>query len=75
MSEEKIQKTQHNIATENTSKDGPARLPPSRRGKKAVTAYVEPETHKQLRILGLELGMSSQDMIIEALEDFFEKAR
>ncbi len=71
MSEEKTQKVQDNIAT----KDDPARLPPSRRGKKAVTAYVDPETHKQLRILGLELGMSSQDMIIEALEDFFEKAR
>lgn len=75
MSKEKTQKAQHNIATENTSKDDPARMPPSRQGKKAVTAYVDPETHKRLRILGLELGMSSQDMIIEALKDFFEKAR
>lgn len=75
MSEEKTQKAQHNTATENTSKDDSARMPPSRQGKKAVTAYVDPETHKRLRILGLELGMSSQDMIIEALKDFFEKAR
>ena len=49
------------------------RLPPSRQGKKAVTAYVDPDTHKQLRMLGLELGKSSQDIIIEALADYFER--
>lgn len=48
-------------------------LPPSRQGKKAITAYVDPETHKQLRILGLDLDKSSQDIIIEALEDYFER--
>lgn len=52
---------------------GSNRLPPSRQGKKAVTAYVEPEMHKQLRLLGLELGKSSQEMIIEALEEYFAR--
>ncbi len=46
--------------------------PPSRVGKKPVTAYVEKTAHKQLRSLGLDLEKSSQDMIVEALNDYFE---
>lgn len=38
-----------------------------------MTAYVDPELHKQLRMLGLELGKSSQEMIIEALHEYFER--
>jgi hypothetical protein len=52
---------------------GSTHLPPSRQGKKAVTAYVDPEMHKQLRLLGVELGKSSQEMIIEALDHYFER--
>ncbi len=46
--------------------------PPSRVGKKPVTAYLEKNAHKQLRSLGLDLEKSSQDMIVEALNDYFE---
>ena len=46
--------------------------PPSRVGKKPVTAYLEKTAHKQLRSLGLDLEKSSQDMIVEALNDYFE---
>ena len=48
-------------------------LPPSRQGKKPITAYVDPQTHKQLRLLGVELGKSNQEMIVEALEDYLGK--
>lgn len=47
--------------------------PPSRSGKKPVTAYVEKTAHKQLRLLGLDLEKSNQDMIVEALNDYFER--
>ena len=50
----------------------PAR-PPSREGKKPVTAYLEKDAHKQLRVLGIDLEKSNQDMIIEALNDYFER--
>jgi hypothetical protein len=47
--------------------------PHSRLGKKPVTAYVEKAAHKQLRSLGLDLEKSTQDMVIEALNDYFER--
>ncbi|MEM7003572.1 MAG: ribbon-helix-helix domain-containing protein [Pseudomonadota bacterium] len=47
--------------------------PPSRVGKKAVTAYVSSDLHKRLRMLGLEIEKSSQEMLTEALLDYLEK--
>ena len=72
MSEEETEKSNLDAARDDAPREDPVRLPPSRQGKKAVTAYVDPETHKQLRLLGVELGLSSQD-IIEALEDYFQR--
>lgn len=46
---------------------------PSRTGLRAVTCYVKPEAHKQLRMLGLEKGSSVQDLMTEALNDLFRK--
>ena len=46
---------------------------PSRNGQRAVTLYVKPEAHKQLRLLGLEHGTSVQDLMTEALNDLFRK--
>ena len=47
--------------------------PKSRLGKKPVTAYVARNAHKQLRLLGLDLDRSTQSMVIEALNDYFER--
>lgn len=52
--------------------DKPSR-PPSREGKRPVTAYLEKDAHKQLRVLGIDLEKSNQEMIIEALNDYFER--
>lgn len=46
---------------------------PSRRGKKPVTAYVPKDVHKRLRLLGIELDKSTQEMITEALDDYFKR--
>lgn len=46
---------------------------PSRNGLRAVTCYVKPEAHKQLRMLGLEKGASVQDLMTEALNELFRK--
>ena len=46
---------------------------PSREGQRAVTLYVRPEAHKQLRILAIENGASIQDLMSEALNDLFRK--
>ena len=47
--------------------------PPSRVGKKPVTAYVSVEEHKRLRRLGIELDKSTQQIISEALEDYLQR--
>ncbi len=51
----------------------PSTLPPSRAGKKPVTTYIDLDTHKELRMLGIQLGKSSQQMLSEALVDYLER--
>lgn len=52
---------------------GASMRPPSRTGQRAVTVYVKPEAHKQLRLLAVEQGGSIQDLMTEALNDLFRK--
>lgn len=47
--------------------------PPSRSGQRVVTFYIKPEAHKQLRLLGLEQGRSVQELMVETLNDLFNK--
>ena len=47
--------------------------PPSRRGRKAVTVYLDAAAHRQLRMLALEQGRSGQDLVMEAIDDLFGK--
>lgn len=46
---------------------------PSRQGKKAVTAYFEPETVRRLKRLGIEADKSMQNMVVEAVADYLKK--
>ena len=50
-----------------------AHLAPSRRGRKAVTFYLDPAGHQQLRMIGLETGRSAQSLLVEAANDLFQK--
>ena len=52
---------------------GAAKQAPSRRGRRAVTFYTDPEAHQQLRILGVETGESTQALMTEALNALFTK--
>ena len=47
--------------------------PPSRVGKKAVTAYVDPELHKTIRRLALEQDTSTQQLLIDAVTDYLQR--
>ena len=51
----------------------PAVRPPSRVGLRAVTVYVDPAAHRQLRILAVEQDRPSQELMVEALNDLFQK--
>ena len=47
--------------------------PPSRRGLKGLTVWVDPAVHLQLRMMSLKQGRSSEDMLREAIGDLFQK--
>ena len=47
-------------------------VPPSRRGRRAVTIYLDPEAHTQLKIVALEQGSSAQALVTEAINNLFE---
>ena len=47
--------------------------PPSRMDKKPVTAYVTKDLHRELRMLGIELEKSSQEMLTEALKAYLKR--
>jgi hypothetical protein len=45
----------------------------TRAGKKKVTASLDPAAHKQLRQLGLDRDMTTEALLIEAINDLFKK--
>jgi hypothetical protein len=52
-----------------------AKRAPARQGKKAVAFWVDPAASTQLRIASINLGRSVQDIMTEALSDWFVKQR
>lgn len=44
----------------------------SRAGKRHIAGYFTEEVHKQLKILGAEKDLSIQDMLTEALNEYFK---
>ena len=45
----------------------------TRAGKKKVTASLDPAAHKQLRQLGLDRDMTTEALLLEAINDLFKK--
>ena len=45
----------------------------TRAGKKKVTASLDSAAHKQLRQLGLDRDMTTEALLIEAINDLFKK--
>lgn len=46
---------------------------PNRIGKKSITGWFDADVLKQLKMIGIEQDMSIQQMVGEALNDFFTK--
>jgi len=51
----------------------PVQKPPSRNGKKIVAGHFDPEVSRQFKLIGAETDRSLQDMLAEAINDFFQK--
>ena len=49
-----------------------SRVAPSRRNRKGVTFYLNPEAWKELRILSMDLGVSSDKLMVQATNLLFE---
>jgi hypothetical protein len=47
--------------------------PPSRAGKKPLIGYFSPEVSKQLKQIALDRDTTLQELLGEALNDFFQK--
>jgi hypothetical protein len=50
-----------------------AELPPSRQGKRVVSAYLDKTAARQLKLLAAERESSVQSLLEEALNDLFRK--
>jgi hypothetical protein len=48
-------------------------VPPSRQGKAPITGHFDPAVRRQFRRLALDLDRTGQDLLAEALNDFFQK--
>lgn len=57
--------------TEKTRTASPT--PSNRLGKKSITGWFDADVLKQLKMIGLDKDMSIQQMVGEALNDFFAK--
>ena len=67
---------QESVATMSatTPRRSPRATPASRRGKKALIGYFDPEVSKQLKQMALDQDRHSvQDLLREALNDLFRK--
>lgn len=47
--------------------------PATREGARGVTVWVEPEVYRMLKLIGLDADMTTQDVMIEAINDLFVK--
>jgi hypothetical protein len=47
--------------------------PPSRQGKRAAVAWLEPEAIKQLNVYAIQHDRNVQDILVEAINDWFAK--
>jgi hypothetical protein len=52
---------------------GQAYRSPSRVGKRAAVAWLEPEAVKQLNIMAIQRDTEVQKLLVEAINDFFAK--
>lgn len=47
--------------------------PTTRRGARGITVWVEPEVYRMIKLVGLDADMTTQDVMMEAINDFLAK--
>jgi hypothetical protein len=56
-----------------SSEESASKQPPSRKGKKALTGYFDPEVLKQLKLMAVAEDKTVQALMTEALNELFKK--
>jgi hypothetical protein len=64
------QPTEQAAITDGSPKTGVA---PSRQGKKAIGGFFDPAVSRQLKQLGIDQDKPVQELLREAINDFFQK--
>jgi hypothetical protein len=68
-----LQETASAHVSSSKQKDLPAARSHGRVGKKAIAGFFDPAVSRQLRILGVQLDRTVQELLAEALNDLFGK--
>jgi hypothetical protein len=61
------------ISTSSTGTNGPSSPPPSRVGRKAISAYFSPEMSLAMHVCARKHGLSLQALMAEAFDDLLRK--
>lgn len=60
-------------AKEQTRKQSKEQTKTGRHGRQFIAAHVTPEAAKQFKLLAVQKGRTTQDLLIEAINDLFAK--
>jgi hypothetical protein len=56
-----------------TVKEPNVQTKPGRAGRQFIAAHVPPEASKQFRVLAIQEGKTTQDLLVQAINDLFAK--
>ncbi len=60
-------------ATKATSEAVKSKRPTTRQGARGITVWVEPEVYRMIKLVGLDADMTTQDVMMEAINDLLAK--
>ena len=55
------------------TKDTKTKRPATRQGARGITVWVEPEVYRMIKLIGLDTDMTTQDVMMEAINDLLAK--
>ncbi|WP_368732205.1 ribbon-helix-helix domain-containing protein [Methylobacterium sp. WL64] len=56
-----------------STKDTKTKRPATRQGARGITVWVEPEVYRMIKLVGLDTDMTTQDVMMEAINDLLAK--
>ncbi|MGN7127645.1 ribbon-helix-helix domain-containing protein [Methylorubrum thiocyanatum] len=69
---EPVQQSTPQRVTKNT-KEAKTSRPATRQGARGITVWVEPEIYRMIKLVGLDADMTTQDVMMEAINDLLAK--